>query len=754
MNMPEVQQMSTVQESIADSPTVPTMYPSPPFVSEDRIHNRSSSAPGERMQRAGAHLRKPSESKLRSAWTSRHAEEHPQAAKGLGLTLPPGSLAPRQPRRHGPGRPKPNLRINVDHEDRPPPPPPKSPRHSRDPSTSSIQSGVSSMHGESPKSDTVVTPGSISRAALLDTKDEPLPTPALPQHARQASLVSNSGPVRVREVAIPKDKARKMEGPSLQPPDPSADRIVSTKVKAPNIDKPMPSLPTPSKRFSAHLREVQEAERSIIKTKEDTAPPKDAPSSAPTDAIPPSKPSSDPPDRKSNDLDIHLFPQPLKVPTKPPARDRRSPTPDQGVRPQSPANSLQTASTSAKGLPVLPTEGPPHSRSGTPDSAAALSKQSEPKSLQSNPLQTLQDLNRQSEALHVRYASLRADRVKISTAITASLKDEKPGSDYAHNLLDKHLALNAINSSMDICFAKLKSLDCRKEEAMTAFLNQAKMKNAVEESRMSGSTKSLAPPISIHSGRSTPEITPELIPTSKFSSTPLPTPEPDQDKSDVTKRETSPQKDAPAPEPEKRVTIIRTGSTKSAATSNSSEHPPVSPISSMYATKRIRIKGAKAAKILGLVAQSATGKENGNKGITLPDESPTIPTTSKKPIGVEVEIQRKTAQEKKTSASETAQEKKTSTSETVPSTPPSATVPQMPKRKAPPPPRHDTKDSVGSSVASSQTESSPEEPEVKTPKTVGSADVPFGLKTAKKGMLQTIQVFVDDDIFDYYKEAT
>jgi hypothetical protein len=31
--------------------------------------------------------------------------------------------------------------------------------------------------------------------------------------------------------------------------------------------------------------------------------------------------------------------------------------------------------------------------------------------------------------------------------------------------------------------------------------------------------------------------------------------------------------------------------------------------------------------------------------------------------------------------------------------------------------------------------------------------VPFGLKSAKRGMLQTIQVFVDDDILDYYKNG-
>jgi hypothetical protein len=165
----------------------------------------------------------------------------------------------------------------------------------------------------------------------------------------------------------------------------------------------------------------------------------------------------------------------------------------------------------------------------------------------------------------------------------------------------------------------------------------------------------------------------------------------------------------------------------------------------MYATKRIRIKGIKAAKILGLVAQSATGTGNDSKGITLPDETPRIRSKLKKPVAVEVEIQHKPAQ--------AAPDKKSAAADAVPSTPPSATVPRMPNRKPPPAPKHDTKDSVSSSVASSQTESSPEEPEVVTPKTVGGADVPFGLKSTKRGMVQTIQVFVDDDILEYYKEG-
>ena len=312
---------------------------------------------------------------------------------------------------------------------------------------------------------------------------------------------------------------------------------------------------------------------------------------------------------------------------------------------------------------------------------------------------------------------------------------------------------------MDICFAKLKSLDCRKEEAMQSFVKQMKTQSVVSESRQSASIGSmLAPPSSAKSGRSTPEIgpepkslTPEMITTSQFPSPGTPKPDSSPQKDSLSERSDDATQDPP--ETEKRITIIR-ASTHSAGTSSSSEPMPSSPMSSihdMYSTKRIRIKGAKAAKILGLVAQSASGGENG-KGITLPDRIPGMPGAFKKPIAVEVEIQERPIEKKATS---TTQSEKKTTETTSPST--VATGPKMPKRKPPPTPtvKHDPKDSVSSSVASSQTESSPEEPEVHTP--TGSGEVPFGLKSAKRGMLQTfattqtIQVFVDDiDILDYY----
>ncbi|KAF2862578.1 hypothetical protein K470DRAFT_262801 [Piedraia hortae CBS 480.64] len=87
---------------------------------------------------------------------------------------------------------------------------------------------------------------------------------------------------------------------------------------------------------------------------------------------------------------------------------------------------------------------------------------------QIDPTMTLVNLTRQTEALHVRYATLRFDRQKLTTSIQNSLKERAE----PETLLDLHLSLAAVSSSMDICFAKLHSLECQKDEAMRAVIRQ------------------------------------------------------------------------------------------------------------------------------------------------------------------------------------------------------------------------------------------------------------------------------------------
>ncbi|KAK3057076.1 hypothetical protein LTR09_002114 [Extremus antarcticus] len=155
-----INSMSTLQESPVDSPTVPFAYGALYRTSEED-RSRSSSAPGE-------YIRDSQTLPTRgSVWTSKQADSHAGGAPmGLGLSMPVSRLAERPPTRQGPHKIRPPLTIEIKKlEDRPPPPPPKSPRHARTPS---VQSGVSSMHGESPSSGAVATPGSLMRGTLVD----------------------------------------------------------------------------------------------------------------------------------------------------------------------------------------------------------------------------------------------------------------------------------------------------------------------------------------------------------------------------------------------------------------------------------------------------------------------------------------------------------------------------------------------------------------------------------------------------------
>lgn len=90
-----------------------------------------------------------------------------------------------------------------------------------------------------------------------------------------------------------------------------------------------------------------------------------------------------------------------------------------------------------------------------------------------DPVQALKDLSSQVEALHVRYCNLRAERQRISAGLVERLKVQQPDSDFMNVLINDQLSLAAVSSSMDICFAKLKSLECLKEDAISELIAQA-----------------------------------------------------------------------------------------------------------------------------------------------------------------------------------------------------------------------------------------------------------------------------------------
>ncbi|GIZ39607.1 hypothetical protein CKM354_000298600 [Cercospora kikuchii] len=106
------------------------------------------------------------------------------------------------------------------------------------------------------------------------------------------------------------------------------------------------------------------------------------------------------------------------------------------------------------------------SRSFTPDALSRLAPSDD-----NDPVTILKDMTQQCDALHARYASLRAERQKLSSGIIEKMQ-QATNQEAMSALLNEQLSLAAISSSMDICFAKLKSLECRKEDAIAALIAQ------------------------------------------------------------------------------------------------------------------------------------------------------------------------------------------------------------------------------------------------------------------------------------------
>lgn len=138
---------------------------------------------------------------------------------------------------------------------------------------------------------------------------------------------------------------------------------------------------------------------------------------------------------------------------------------------------------------------------------------------QTDPIETLENIAEQIEALHARYASLRMERQKISGGIIANLKDQKPGPEYCNMLLHEQLSLAAISSSMDICIAKLKSLECRREDSIAALIVQTTQAKTSAADNMASTIASMAisrkpsfaPSLDsgsrfVQTGRSTPDM--------------------------------------------------------------------------------------------------------------------------------------------------------------------------------------------------------------------------------------------------------
>lgn len=404
---------------------------------------------------------------------------------GLGLEIPTASLDDNRPvsqgNPHGRSKPRPNLRINiVKRSDKAaaPVPPPKSAQHSREVSAGSSIDG--SMHSPFLVQD---------RSAV---REERVASVALKQ-----SIVPLNGDLKVRELTVAPLSGRRRASnstPSNQAAVHHTSEVVDVlhRPASPQLSSNSnvgrwAELPSLASRFNGRAATPEAFRRPAT------------PEQYASHAVRPSTSQG------------------------PVASSARSFSPVDSVassRAVTPSLTGQSALAAARAnvAALNSAEAPTWNASfseqnKTPISdAGSVSSRVPSHSGISDPVQTLAELSEQCEALHARHATLRVQRQQISSGIIASLKEHKPGPDYSNMLLNEQLSLAAVSSSIDICFAKLKSLECRKEDAIAILVAQATSTrpNASENYAFSSRKSSLAPSLNsggrLSLGRSTPDL--------------------------------------------------------------------------------------------------------------------------------------------------------------------------------------------------------------------------------------------------------
>ncbi|KAK5678966.1 hypothetical protein LTS10_008621 [Elasticomyces elasticus] len=772
-------------------------------------------------------------------WQNRQAAASTQTLHGLGLTMPP-SLTElstlRAPSAQRSSRPKPNLRLNLKFQkpDRPPPPPPKSPRHAH---KSSLHSQNASFHSRSSSAQSRTSSRASSRASSpISTAHSVAYQPIKPiivhrPASSKGSPASSGAPVAV--TIDPGVRARDIMG------TPMAER--GRQIRA-VFRKPMPrpppkespgptrdALSPPASRFSATLptddllTEGERTPRALPFSKPSTLYQNPAASTSSlmvpgsdADDAPPPTPQKDSFKQKRSDesmgrqltaerYDKSAVVRQISIPATteavvaplnwsskavPPARDPpRLPVSMNSANPATDSSVIreekaQAENTDRSLTPDLhfatksrrqsrvdkPTPELPF-RSATPELALGQVE---------DPAETMRGLARQTEALHARYTSLRSDRQKLSMSIVSSLRDQQAGPQYGNTLLDQHMSLAAINSSMDICFAKLKSLECRKEAAMAAIITQQASRRRHEKLKQATVARSHSSLRSAESSRSTPEVAVELV-SAKTSA------------NKARKDSVQPDLSALALQGHTGNLNVATGQERS---QSSDKHPTAKRPSTGKAgaieyddfsssdveavlPRKIRIKGAKAAKLLGLIADEV---QPGSPGITLPahgerELTPKMlaPSYANSPA-IEVHIPSSPFHLSLPPPSPAP----TSPLPTPPAGTPPLSAPLSRKGSMESAPSvADSTTSVTNTVTMDVPEGNAfrqainnkvsnevlvESPSIGDAARRGSAagsalstatqdereEEPMGLKSARRGLLQTIQVFVDDEILDYY----
>lgn len=217
--------------------------------------------------------------------------------------------------------------------------------------------------------------------------------------------------------------------------------------------EPMPPLPIPSSRFS-----ITPASSGIPPVKISAAPrPRDA--NAAIDAESP---------KDVEEIPSNSFGQKNLAPPSPTFSQASSRLKPAALRITSPKRSVSVNS----GFDRRPLRTDVHTTPSIQSAKPAVQPTSSNAS--TKVLASLSELIAQTDALHERYGKLRADRQELSSAISQGLREQQAGPEYVNTLLDQHMSLSTVCSSMDICLAKLKALN-RKKDSLIKSLTEAKI---------------------------------------------------------------------------------------------------------------------------------------------------------------------------------------------------------------------------------------------------------------------------------------
>ncbi|KAH9826960.1 hypothetical protein Tdes44962_MAKER03191 [Teratosphaeria destructans] len=675
-----VSEMQPIQEqSLLRSPLLPSRRTYPPAEAPKADitgHGRSTSACTER---TGSNLS--SASNMTSTWQNRVAASASSSQTlllhGLGLTLTPQDESSGAKKRM---RSKPNLRVDVRKSNKdsppPPPPPPKSPRPERRTSdasqTSSVDSAASlkTTHTCAPISTAQSMAYQPARPTFVHSIASPRSSPSVDSVPVVPALPFRSAEHRIEDVLKSPDTDHgppvkkiilpKPAGPQAPPSTPSSAQqefgMRAAWNKFSNIASPRSVRSAegertpkasqlwrlgPSQASLMQISDIKERQTtvqtpateyvssqtprkdSLIQRKSDD--PSEGPSSTPA------KHPDGPPPPPTPSKDAHFMPLSPR-PTMTPAmvsplfeapRGSASPQPPlASVISQPPSRDAPKphAATESVLRPRVVDKGP------TPDLPVRATTPASDGS-RVDPSAQLSNLTKQTEALHKRYATLRSDRQMLQSNIVASLKEQRAGPELASILLDQHLELTAINSSMDICFAKMKSLECKKEEAMAAIIAQHKAlhkTDATARRRASHKTRSVISPLSETSGRRTPDMNLDVRSSMHQRSSSRRRIAPPLPKPGRADNEPLPALERQGTRSTNRHTVIRATrqSTDVVVGEDFAAEPDQlsrAPQGTEVESKKIHINGVKAVQLLGLVREVAND-QSGADARTSPPE--------------------------------------------------------------------------------------------------------------------------------------